>query len=98
MATISSTTPSVPDLIAAHRAAIAEHDRVFELADWGKATQDEVAATLDMIDDALLALCAARPRSAGDQAKRAKHLERHLPDELEGRYLEGIEPFVAALI
>lgn len=87
---------TIADLIAGHILAKAEHDKLFELSDHGLADEAEVTATLDPLDDALIAICAARPADRGEQAFRAKYLRAVLPNaiasapELAGEIVEAL--------
>lgn len=79
------TAPAiVPALIAIHIRAQAEHDRLFNLSDWGMADHDEVQEAVAAIDRALIAICAARPSSPEDAKLRREYLIDRLPSALEG--------------
>lgn len=87
----------IETLIANHINAVAEHDRLFTLEDWGLASQKDVSASLEPIDAALVALCAARPDDAAAEARRAAYLKAKVPEAI---YCERTltEAVIAALV
>jgi hypothetical protein len=73
----------VEALIAAHINAKAEHDRLFALNDQGLASNQAVSDALGPLDDALIALCAARPVEAAACSRRAEYLNATVPDAID---------------
>lgn len=61
-------------MIAAHIEAVAEHNRLFDLADWKIVPQSEPQAALLRIDNALIALCAERPATPAEAQLRFDYL------------------------
>jgi hypothetical protein len=92
----SSTAP-VAVLIAAHIASVAEHDCVFNLSDWGLADGSSANAKVDAVDDALLAICSARPSSQDEADLRRRYLVSKLPSALAGSD-DLLKAAIAALI
>lgn len=72
----------IEGLIAAHINASAEHDRLFDLEDWGLASKEELNAALAPVDAALVALCAAQPGDAAATSRRAKYLNSKVPEAI----------------
>lgn len=87
----------VEALIANHINAVIEHERLFNLEDWGLASKEDVRAALNPIDDALVALCAAQPSDAVAAGRRAKYLNAKAPDAIYGNSAL-IASVVAALV
>lgn len=85
MATATHTINSSSSLIAAHIAARHEHDRIFDLSDWGMAPEEDATKAADAIDDALLAICRARPKSAEDATMRRKYILDYALEAVQGR-------------
>jgi hypothetical protein len=84
-------------LIAAHINAVAEHERLFNLEDWGLAPKEDVSAALAAIDDALVAICAARPADAVAGGRRAKYINDKAAEAIYGD--TGLtEAVIAALV
>jgi hypothetical protein len=84
-------------LIAAHINAVAEHERLFNLEDWGLAPKEDVSAALTPIDDALVAICAARPADAAAEARRTKYINDKVAEAIYGD--TGLtEAVIAALV
>lgn len=71
-------------LVADHINALAEHDRLFQLGDWGLVPEDEVRAALGPLNDALIALCAARPTDPPQIELRRAYLNAVLPEAVDG--------------
>lgn len=76
-------TASVATLIEAHISAKAEHDRLFDLNDWGLSTQKAVNEAVDEIDRTLVAICAARPSYPAEAQLRRHYLLTRLPSDLD---------------
>lgn len=81
-----SSLEEIVQLIGDHQIALAEHDRLSTLNDYGRGVSDaEVSAALDPIDNALEALCSARPATPEAASARKSHLSTVLVGALEGR-------------
>lgn len=65
-------------LIEAHQAAIAEHDRLFDLNDQGRIPDSDLGVALDHLDDALVSICAAVPTSERARKRRWAYLSKRL--------------------
>ena len=87
----------IETLIANHINAVCGHERLFTLEDWGLPTKEEVSATIELIDAALVALCAARPDDAAAVARRAACLKAKVPGAIYGERCLT-EAVIAALV
>lgn len=67
-------TEVVATLIEAHINAVAEHNRLFNLADWKIIPQSEPQAALLRIDETLIALCAQHPATPAEAKLRFDYL------------------------
>lgn len=74
---------SMQELIAAHVNALAEHNRLFALSDWGLVGDEAACDALDPLDDALVAICRARPLERADHELRERYLAGVLPDAMD---------------
>ncbi|CDN92509.1 hypothetical protein [Agrobacterium tumefaciens] len=72
----------VRELVAEHIGAIANHERLFQLNDWGLVEQDEVRMALGPVDEILIEICAARPSEASEIELRRAYLRNVLPDAI----------------
>ena len=72
-------------MIAHHINARSELERVIRLEDWKLGDQMAVHAAAQAVDDAVVALCAARPQTESDRQLRQEYLhEINLPVTVEG--------------
>lgn len=92
-----SELPNVRRLIAAHINAIAEHDRLFNLNDWKLVDDATVCEALRPIDDALVAICAARPAETCDIELRQSYIADHAAKAIDG-CPELIQRVIVALV
>ncbi|PWJ73856.1 hypothetical protein C7441_12540 [Pseudaminobacter salicylatoxidans] len=74
----------IETLISNHINAAAERDRLFHLQDWGLASKEDMNATLGPVDAALIALCAAQPSDSEASSRRARYLNGHVPEAIDG--------------
>ena len=75
----------IQQLIANHINAQAEHDRLFSLEDWKLNPFDRVSAALGPLDDALIAICAARPTDDAERELRSAYLDAlKIPSLVDG--------------
>lgn len=72
---------TVKQLIADIAQADADHAHAFNQPN----SDDECSAALGRMDDAIIALCSARPTSSEAQEARGAYLASNLYDQLEGR-------------
>jgi hypothetical protein len=93
-----SLTECVAEVEAYHR-AFANHSALFTAQDQGQpgVTDAQVMASLDPIDDAVLALCRFRPITREGTERRQALLSKILPGEIEGR-LEWSKDVIDALL
>lgn len=73
-----AATTLIEQLITAHIEAVAHHDRAFDLIDWKLATEDEFGDTIGPVDDAIIALCSARPSSPEEATLKRDYLKSEL--------------------
>lgn len=71
---------NVDALIKAYEDAIAHHNKIFE----EDAPQAECAAALDPANDALIAICAARPATPEGRRRRREYLSERLFEDTDG--------------
>jgi hypothetical protein len=71
-------------LVAAHIAADAEYERLAGLNDWGMLDEASLRDATDPIDEALLAICRARPSDPADIDLRKSYLADNLRRSIEG--------------
>lgn len=75
----------VQQLIADHINAAAEQSRLFNLEDWKLIDGDEETAAIEPMDDALVAICSARPVTDEEKALRQHYLRSiNVPDRIVG--------------
>lgn len=74
----------VAEVMAVER-AYSRHEAAFKAQDAGNGYDLEVSLALDEIDEAVLALCRAQPRTIQGQQRRSTLLAKILPGEVEGR-------------
>lgn len=87
----------IEKMIANHINAVIEHERLFNLHDWGLALDADVAAALAPIDDALVTLCATRPGDASAGSRRAEYLNANVPQAIYCDRTRA-EAIIAALV
>ncbi|MBY3119947.1 hypothetical protein [Rhizobium laguerreae] len=75
---------SIEDLVANHIGAIADHERLFHLSDWGLVSDGAAGEALGAINDALIALCVARPSDRPQIELRRAYLNAVLPEAVDG--------------
>lgn len=73
---------SMQQLISAHITAVADQERKFHLQDWGLIDQASVRNATDPADDALVAICGARPTEQADVDLRRSYLADHLGEAI----------------
>ncbi|PZU18944.1 MAG: hypothetical protein DI589_22955 [Shinella sp.] len=80
---VSATTP-ISQLVAAHIEASTNHNRAFDLIGWKVAKEGEFGNTIAPIDDAIIALCAARPSTLEEATLKREYLKQELYPVLDG--------------
>ncbi|MBY5797773.1 hypothetical protein [Rhizobium leguminosarum] len=84
-------------LVTAHITAVTNHERIFKLEDWGLVESERVSGSIRLIDNAMLALCTARPTEAPQIALRRSYLISTLPDYVDGSNARANAVFEALL-
>ena len=79
-----SATTSIQQLVTAHIEVTARHNRAFDLIGWKIAKEEEFGNTIDPIDDAIIALCAARPSTTEEATLKREYLKQELYPVLDG--------------
>jgi hypothetical protein len=69
-------------LIAAHITAETDHERLFHLEDWGLVDEAAVFDAIVPVEDALIAICRARPTEQADIDLRRRYLTDHLAEAI----------------
>lgn len=87
----------IEKLITDHIKAVVNHELMFNLNDWGLASDKETSAALDSIDVSLIALCAAQPSDDAAAARRSEYLNAKVPDAIYDNKAMAKE-VVAALV
>lgn len=78
------TEDEVERLISDHVATCEEHERLFRANDNGSASDEQVSAAIGPINDALEALCRARPCSPQARERRRAYLSAEIVPYVDG--------------